>query len=91
MALKLLHPLSRCEFMACVKHATASRVLRFALYANCYGSVGRVVIGTTSFNTSDSRTLRGTELHAIGRIFGQKAVDIFFGQRSDPCSAPGVG
>ncbi len=26
-----------------------------------------------SFKTSDSRTLRGTGLHAIGRIFGQAA------------------
>ncbi len=29
-------------------------------------------------NTSDSRILRGTGLHAIGRIFGQVAVDDFF-------------
>ncbi len=53
--MKLLHPLSRCEFMACVKHATASRVLRFALYAHWYGSFGRVVMEPISFNTSDSR------------------------------------
>ncbi len=52
--MKLLHPLSRCEFMACVKHATASRVLRFAFYANWYGSFGRVVMEPISFNTSDS-------------------------------------
>ncbi len=78
--MKLLHPLSRRELIACVKHAKASRVLHFALYANCYGSVGRDVIETTSFNTTDSRTLRGTKLHAIGRIFGQAAVDIFLGR-----------
>ncbi len=63
--------------MACVKHETASRVLRFALYANWYGSLGRVVMELFSFNTCDSRTLRGTGLHAIGRIFGQAAVDNF--------------
>ncbi len=33
-----------------------------------------------SFNTSDSRNLRGTGLHAIGRIFGQAAVDGFLGR-----------
>ncbi len=32
-----------------------------------------------SFNTSDSRTLKGTGLHAIGRIFGQVAEDDFLG------------
>ncbi len=32
-----------------------------------------------SFNTSDSRNLRGTGLHAIDRIFGQAAVDDFLG------------
>ncbi len=32
-----------------------------------------------SFNSSDSRTLRGTGLHAIGRIFGQAAEDDFSG------------
>ncbi len=32
-----------------------------------------------SFNGSDSRTLRGTGLHAIGRIFGQAAKDDFLG------------
>ncbi len=78
--MKPLHPLSRCEFMACVKHATASRVLRFALYANWYGPFGRVVMEPISFNTSDSRTLRGTGLHAIGRILGQAAVDDFLGR-----------
>ncbi len=31
------------------------------------------------FNTSDSRTLRGTGLHAIGRIFGEAVVDDFLG------------
>ncbi len=65
--------------MACVKHAKASRVLHFALYANWYGSLGRVVIEPISFNTSDSKTSRGIELHAIGRIFGQAAVDDFLG------------
>ncbi len=64
--------------MACVKHETASRVLRFALYGNWYGSLGRVAMEPISFNTGDSRTLRGTGLHAIGRIFGQAAVDDFF-------------
>ncbi len=66
--------------MACVKHATASRVLRFALYANLCGSFGRVVMEQISFNTSDSRALRCTGLHAIGRIFGQAAVDEFWGR-----------
>ncbi len=61
--------------MACVKHETASRVLRFALYANWYGSLGRVVMEPILLNTSDSRTLRGTVRHAIRRIFGQAAVD----------------
>ncbi len=65
--------------MACVKHATASRVLRLALYANWYGSFGHVVMEPISFNTSDSRTLRGTGLHAIGRIFAQAAEDDFLG------------
>ncbi len=77
--MKLLQPLSRCEFMACVKHATASRVPRLALYANWYGSFGRVVMEPISFNTSDSRILRGTGLHAIGRIFGQAAEDDVLG------------
>ncbi len=62
--------------MARVKHATASRVLRFVLYANWYGSFGRVVMEPILFNT---RTLRGTGLHAIGRIFGQAAEDDFLG------------
>ncbi len=61
--------------MTCVKHATSSGVLRFALYANWYGSFGRVVMEPISFNTSDSRIMRGSGLHAIGRIFGQAAVD----------------
>ncbi len=30
------------------------------------------------YNASESRTLRGTGLHAIGRIFGQAALDYFF-------------
>ncbi len=75
--MKHLYPLSRCEFMACVKHETASRVLRFAL--NGYGSLGRVVMEPILFNTCDSRALRGTGLHAIGRILGQAAVDYSFG------------
>ncbi len=62
--------------MACVRHETASRVLRFALYANWYGSLGRVVMKPIYFNTSDSRTLRGTGLHAIGHSFGQVAVAV---------------
>ncbi len=33
-----------------------------------------------SFNTCYSRTLRGTRLHAIGRIFGQAAEDDFLGR-----------
>ncbi len=66
--LKPLHPLSKCEFMACVKHGTTSRMLCFALYANCYGSLRRVVMEPILFKTSNSRTLRGTGLHVIGRI-----------------------
>ncbi len=66
--------------MAHVKHATASRVPRFALYANWYRSFGRVIMEPISFNTSESRTLRGNGLHAIGRIFGQAAVDDFLGR-----------
>ncbi len=77
--MKALHPLSRCAFIACVRHETASRVLRLALYANWYGSLGRDVKESISFNISDSRTLRGTGLHAIGRILGEAAVDDFFG------------
>ncbi len=41
MALNALHPLSRYAFIACVRHETASRVLR--LYANWYESLGLVV------------------------------------------------
>ncbi len=80
--------------MACVKHVTASRVLRFALYTNWYGSLGRVVMEPISFNISDSITLRGTGLHAVGRIFGQAAVDYFLGRwvirvvRQESGSAP---
>ncbi len=33
-----------------------------------------------SFSTSDSSTFRGTGLHAIGRIFGHAAVDVFLGR-----------
>ncbi len=33
-----------------------------------------------SFNSSESRTLRGTGLHAIGRIFEQAAVNDFLGR-----------
>ncbi len=90
-ALKPLHLLSRCEFFACVRPETASRVLHLALYANWYGSLGRVIIEPILFNTSDSRTLRGTGLHAIGRTFGQTAVDDFFWQKCDSFSTPGVG
>ncbi len=54
-------------------------MLRLALYANWYGSFGRVVMEPIPFNTSDSRNLRGTGLHAIGRIFGQAAEDDFLG------------
>ncbi len=78
-ALKALHPLSRCAIITCVKHETASRVLRLALYANWYGSLCRDVKEPISFNTSDSRTLSGTGLHAMGRNFGEVAVDDFFG------------
>ncbi len=77
--MKALQRLSRCEFIACVRHETASRVLRLALYANWYGSLGRVIIEPILFNTSHSITLRGTGLHAIGRDFRQAAVDDFFG------------
>ncbi len=66
--------------MACVKHATASRVLRSVLHANWYGSFGRVVIEPILFNNSDSRTLRGTGLHVVGCIFGQAAEDDFLGR-----------
>ncbi len=53
-------------------------MLRLALYANWYESLGRVVIEQILFSTGDSRTLRGTGLHAIGRIFGQVVIDYFF-------------
>ncbi len=83
-ALRALHPLSRRTFIACVRHEASSRVeesrvLRLALYANWYRSHGRDVKEPISFKTSDSRTLRGTGMHAIGRIFGETAVDDFFG------------
>ncbi len=77
--MKALQHLSRCEFIACVRHEAAPRVLRLALYANWYGSLGRVMIEPILFSTSHSRTLMGTGLHEIGRIFGQAAVDDFFG------------
>ncbi len=79
-ALKPLHPLSRCEFFACVRPETASRVLHLALNVTWYGSLGRVIIEQILFNTSDSRTLRGTGLHVIRRIFGQTVVEDFFGR-----------
>ncbi len=78
--MKPLHSLSRCEFMECVKHETPSRVLRFALYANWNGSLGRVVMEPISFNVRDSRTLRSTGLHAIGLIVRGAAFDDFFGR-----------
>ncbi len=53
-------------------------MLRLALCANWYGSLGRVVLEQVLFNTYDSRTLRRTGQHAIGRIFGEAAVDDFF-------------
>ncbi len=53
------------------RHETASSVLRLVLYANLYWSLGRDVKEPISLNTSDSRTLRGTGLHAIGRNFGE--------------------
>ncbi len=55
------------------------RQLRLALYSNWYGSLGRVVKETILYNTDDSRTFRGTGLHAIGRIFEEATVDDFFG------------
>ncbi len=55
-ALKRLHPLTRCEFVACVEHETASRLRRFAFYANWCGSLGRVVMEPILFSPSDSRT-----------------------------------
>ncbi len=55
-------------------------MLRLALYANWHQSLCRIIIEAILFNTSDSRTLRGTRLHAIGRIFGQAAVDDFLGR-----------
>ncbi len=78
--MKPLHPLSRCEFMVCVRHETASRVLCLALYVNLFGSLGRVVMEPILFNTSDSNTWRSTGLHAIRHIFGLVAVDDFFGR-----------
>ncbi len=89
--MKSLYPLLRCEFMACGKHETASRLLRFAFYANGHRSLGRVVMEPILTNTSDLRTLRGTGLHAIGRILGKAAVDDFFWQRCNFFSVPGVG
>ncbi len=41
---------------------------------------GRVIMEPISCTTIESRTLRGTGLHAIGRIFGQAAVDDFLGR-----------
>ncbi len=79
-ALKPLHLLSRCEFFACVRPETASRVLCLALYVNLFRSLSRVVMGPIVFNTSDSKTWRSTGLHAIGHIFGLAAVDDFFGR-----------
>ncbi len=78
--MKPLHSLSRCEFIECGKHETPSKVLRFAIYANWHGSLGRVVMESISFNVRDSKTLRGTGLHAIGLIFRQAVVDDFFGR-----------
>ncbi len=63
-------------------------MLRLALYANWYGSLGRVVKEPILFNTNDSRTFRGTGLHAIGRIFGEVVVDEFFWQWCDSFSTP---
>ncbi len=63
-ALKALHPLSRCTFIVCDRHETASRVLRLALYANWCGSLSRDVKEPILFNTSDSRTFRGTGLQS---------------------------
>ncbi len=77
--MKALHSLSRCAFIACVKRETTSKVLRLALYANWYGLLSLVVNESILFNTSDSRTFSGTGLHAIGHIFGEAAVDDFFG------------
>ncbi len=91
-ALKPLHPLSRCAFVAYLKHETASTVRRFALYAKWYGSLDRAIMDPILLNSSDSGTLRGTGLHAIGRSFGQSAVDDFSGRgvilvvRQETCS-----
>ncbi len=79
--MKALHPLSRCTFIAYERYEAASRVLRLTSYANWYRSLGyRVVIEPILFNTSDSRTLRGTGLYAIRRIFREAVVGDFFGR-----------
>ncbi len=83
-ALKPLHPLSRCEFIACVRRETASRALHLHLYANWYRSIGRVVIEAIVINTGASRTLSGTGLHAIKRICGEAPVDYFLAEHSGP-------
>ncbi len=75
MDLNPLHPLSPFPFIACGKHEATLRALRLALYANWYGSLGRVVMEPILFNPSDPGTLRGIGLHAVGRIFGEVVVD----------------
>ncbi len=55
--MKDLHHLSRCAFIVCDMHETASRVLRLALYTNWCRSLGRVEKGPILFNTNDSRPL----------------------------------
>ncbi len=54
-------------------------MLRLALYANWHQSLCRIIIEAILFNTSGSKTVKGIGLDAIGRIFGQAAVDDFFG------------
>ncbi len=49
--MKALHPLSRCALIACDRHETAPEVLRLAIYASRYGSLGRVVMEPILFNT----------------------------------------
>ncbi len=56
-ALKAWHPLSKCAFIACVRHETASAVLRLALYANWYGSLDRDVKEPMLFNTTTQERL----------------------------------
>ncbi len=57
-----------------------SPVLRLALYAKWNGALGCVVMEPMLLNISDSRKLRGTGLHAMGRSFVEAVDDGFFWQ-----------